>query len=62
MKARRRVKVAWASVKLVARLTWVLAVTAAEFLMFPLLWPFYLLRRAHRRYHEEEQPQDRGRS
>jgi hypothetical protein len=42
-------------VKLAARLTWIAAVAAVELLLAPVLWPFWLLRRAHRRAHEKEE-------
>ena len=44
-----------ASGKLAGRMVWLALVTAAEFVMFPILWPFWLLRRAHRRAHQREE-------
>lgn len=55
MRARRWRRVTWASVKLAGRLAWLAVRTGAELLVFPLLLPFYLLRRAHRREHEREE-------
>ena len=43
-----------ASGKLALRLAWLAAVTVAQFLVFPLLLPFYMIRGAHRRAHERK--------
>lgn len=41
--------------KLAVRLAWIAVVTVVEFVLFPILWPFWLLRRAHRRAHQREE-------
>lgn len=41
--------------RLAVRMAWLALVTAVEFVTFPLTWPYYLLRRAHRRAHEKEE-------
>lgn len=55
MRARRARVYLVASGRLAARMAWLVVVTAVEFVTFPLLWPFYLIRRAHRRAHEKEE-------
>ena len=55
MKSRRWWTYTWASVKLAVRLVWLALVTVVEFVMFPVLWPFWLLKRAHRKAHQREE-------
>lgn len=55
MKASRGWVYIRASAKLTARMVGLAVLTVAQFLVFPLLLPWYLIRGAHRRAHEREE-------